>query len=198
MDGPADRLHGDRSSSKRRRVTGLLQDGNIETPIRVDKKHFPEFYRENVKRVYRFLFYRVGGKKEMAEDLTQDVFVKAFNAFESYDPAVSKSSWIFTIARNHLINQLQKERPNVALEDIEATLWDNVDGVEKMSLKHDEKRLLDAIAALPPEDADVIRLKHLEGWSFDEIAEIKGKTAGALRVQAHRAMKTLKTILKQK
>ena len=91
----------------------------------MDSKHFPEFYRLNMKRVYRFLFYRVGGSKETAEDLTQDVFLKAFGAFEKYDPEISKSSWIFTIARNHLINHIAKQRPGVVLQGIEHTIWDN-------------------------------------------------------------------------
>ncbi len=164
----------------------------------MEQKHFPDFYRSNVKRVYRFIFFRVRGKKEVAEDYTQDVFLKAYKAFDSFDPVISQASWIFTIARNHLINQFQKERPNIPLEDIEQTWWDRVDGVEKLAIRHDEKRLLQALTQLPDEDASLLRLKHLEGWSFEEIAQEQGKKPGALRVQAHRAIKALKAILKQK
>lgn len=163
----------------------------------MERKHFPEFYRTNVKRVYRFLFYRVGGNKEVAEDLTQDVFLKALNAFDRYDPSVSESSWIYTIARNHLINHVQKQHPGVELETIENTDWDKVDWAEQLSASHDEKRLLAAIAKLPEEDAEIVRLKYLEGWPYEDIAEKTGKTAGALRVQAHRALKELKKTLKQ-
>ena len=134
----------------------------------------------------------------MAEDLTQDVFVKALNAFESYDPNVSQSSWIYTIARNHLINQLQKTRPGVDLEEIENTVWDTVDWGERMALIHDQERLLGAIAELSKEDAELVRLKYLEGWPYEEIAEKLEKTTGSLRVQAYRALKQLKKILKQK
>lgn len=163
----------------------------------MERKHFPEFYRTNVKRVYRFLYYRVGGDKEVAEDLTQDVFLKALNAFDRYDPAVSESSWIYTIARNHLINHVQKQHPGVELETIENTDWDKVDWAERLSASHDEKRLLQAISKLPGEDAEIVRLKYLEGWPYEDIAEKLGKTAGALRVQAHRTLKELKKILKQ-
>ncbi len=163
----------------------------------MERKHFPQFYRTNVKRVYRFLYYRVGGNKEVAEDLTQDVFLKALNAFDRYDPAVSESSWIYTIARNHLINHVQKQHPGVELETIENTDWDKVDWGEKLSASHDEKRLLAAISKLPDEDAEIVRLKYLEGWPYEDIAEKLGKTSGALRVQAHRALKELKKTLKQ-
>jgi len=134
----------------------------------------------------------------MAEDLTQGVFMKALGAFESYDPEISASAWIFTIARNHLINSLQKEKGNVPLEDIEQTLWDRVDLSDRMALSFDEKRLFEALSQIPADDAEIIRLKHLEGWEYEDIAQIKGKTSGALRIQVHRALKSLKAILKQK
>ncbi len=164
----------------------------------MDRQHFPQFYRKNVQRIYRFLYYRVGGKKELAQDLTQDVFLKALEAFERYDENISASSWIYTIARNHLLNQLAKQRPNVDLEAIENTLWDRDDWVEKATLNFDEKRLLDALNRIPKDDATVLRKKFLEGWSYDDIAETMDKTAGALRVQAHRALKELRKILKQR
>lgn len=164
----------------------------------MEQRHFPTFYRSNVKRVYRFLYYRLAGNKERAEDLTQDVFLKALAAFDSYDPEISEVSWIITIARNHLINQLQKDRPTIDVDELEETLWDRNDLAEAMRLSFDERRLLQAITQLPSEDAEVVRLKYLEGWSYEEIAQKMKKTAGSLRIQAHRALKELKRILKQK
>jgi RNA polymerase sigma factor (sigma-70 family) len=164
----------------------------------MERRHFTAFYRANIKRVYRYIYFRVGGKKELAEDLTQDVFLKALQAFESYDPAISQTSWILTIARNHLINQLEKMRPQVSLEEVENVLSGSLDLFEDACLRHDEKRLLQAIQTLEEDDASLIRLKYLEGWQYEEIAEITGKTSGTLRVQAHRVLKQLKKALKQK
>jgi len=164
----------------------------------MDAKHFPEFYRSNVKRIYRFLYFRVKGNREVAEDLTQDVFVKALKAFESYDPKVSESSWLYTIARNHLINYVQKERPGTGLDEIENTMWDREPWDEKMSSKHDVARLMEAIQLLPDDDRKLVHLKYIEGWSYEEISPILGKNAVALRVQSFRALKALKHILKQK
>lgn len=164
----------------------------------MDRQHFPDFYRKNVQRIYRFLYYRTGGKKELAQDLTQDVFLKALEAFDRYDEAISASSWIYTIARNHLINQLAKLRPNTDLEAIENTLWDTDDWVGRAEMNYDEKRLLEAMTRLPKEDANLLRRKHLEGWTYEDIAEEFGKSVGALRVQSHRAMKELRKILKHR
>lgn len=164
----------------------------------MDKKFYLDFYKLNVDRVYRYLFYRVGGNKEVAEDLTQDVFMKALAAFESYDPKISESSWIFTIARNHLINHHQKTKPTVCLDEIENSFWDSLESNEKYCSNFDEKRLFKALKQLPPEDAELIRLKYLEGWSYDELTDKFGKNAGNLRVKAHRTLKVIKGILKQK
>lgn len=164
----------------------------------MDKQHFPQFYRAHIKQVYKFLLFRLGGRKAMAEDLTQDVFIKALNAFESYDPEKGESAWILTIARNHLINTLQKEREQISLEEIEQTMAETTGLAEKMAISYDEQRVLAAIAQLPEEDANIVRLKHLEGWSYEEIAKLSKKTAGALRIQSHRALKALQAILKRK
>jgi len=158
----------------------------------MERRHFTAFYHSYVDRIYRFVFYRVGGDKQLAQDLTQDVFLKAFEAFERYDPAKSETSWLYTIARNHLINHHAKTRPGVALEEIEGSVWASEDARERFCQRHDEKKLLEAIAALSPEDAQLIRMKYLEGWSFDDLAESFEKKSGTLRVQARRALKKLK------
>lgn len=160
-------------------------------------KDFPAFYRANVKQVYRFLLYRVNGRREIAEDLTQDVFVKALVAFEAYDPTVSQTAWIFTIARHHLLNYLEKTRPGIDLEEVENILTDGGSWEQTVELREAERRLLEAIHKLPSEDAQIIRLKYLEGWSYEEMAKILQKSSGSLRVQAHRILKVLQKMLKQ-
>lgn len=162
----------------------------------MDKKYFPHFYKENVKRIFRFFFFRVSGRREIAEDLTQDVFVKAFNAFESYDPETSRSAWLYMIARNHFINHLEKTKPGVSLEELEHLPMGTVDWATILSKKYDTARVLDAIESLPEEDKTLVRLKFLEGWGYADIAEVLGKSAATLRVKTHRALKALRAILK--
>lgn len=157
---------------------------------------FEAFYHGHVERVYRFVFYRVGGQVDLAEDMTQDIFLKAFEAFERYDPSKSKSAWIYTIARNHLINHHAKTRPQVDVEEVGDMLLLSEDGRERFAKNDEERRLLEGIATLEEEEARLIRMKYLEGWGFDDLAEVFEKTSGALRVQAGRALKKLKSTLK--
>lgn len=158
---------------------------------------FEAFYHAYVARVYRFVFYRVGANVELAQDLTQEVFLKAFEAFERYDPTKSKSAWIYTIARNHLINHHAKERPQVDIEEVCDSLWLSDDGREQFAQNDQERRLLEEVDTLDGEEARLVRMKYLEGWGFDDLAEVFGKTSGALRVQAGRALKKLRHKIKK-
>lgn len=161
----------------------------------MDKRQFEHFYDDYFERIYRFVFYRVGGNREQARDLTQDIFLKAFEAFERYDPAQSRSAWIYTIARNHLIHVYAKTRPGVTLEEIEGTIAASYDPKQRYILHQEERALYEALTALPPEDARLIQMKYLEGWSFEDLSEAFEKSSGALRVQAGRALKKLKDLL---
>lgn len=158
---------------------------------------FEAFYHAYASRVYRFVFYRVGARVELAQDLTQEIFLKAFEAFERYDPAKGKSAWIYTIARNHLINHHAKERPQVDIEEMCDSLWLSQDGRESFARDDQERRLLLQLDALEAEEARLVRMKYLEGWSFEDLAEVFGKTSGALRVQAGRALKKLRGKIKK-
>jgi RNA polymerase sigma-70 factor (ECF subfamily) len=161
------------------------------------KPSFEAFYRANVKRIYAFVYFRVGGRKAMAEDLVQDIFLKAYEAFDRYDPERGASAWIFTIARNHVINSMAKDRPGVDLDEVLDSVTLSEDGRERMAVREEERQLLDAIDALPPDDATLVRMKYLEGWNFDDLSQVLGKTSGTLRVQASRSIRRLKTLMKK-
>ena len=160
------------------------------------KPSFEAFYSANIKRIYAFVFFRVGADKPLAEDLVQDIFMKAFEAFDRYDPAISQSAWIYTIARNHLINEMAKRKPGVPIEEVEDSIFVSVDARERLAIKDEERRLLEGIGTLDKEDAKLIRMKYLEGWRYEELAEIFEKPPGTLRVQANRAIKKLRKKIK--
>lgn len=162
----------------------------------MDRKHFESFYQTHVDRVFRFVLFRVAQDRERAKDLTQDIFLKAFQAFERYEPERGKSAWIYTIARNHLSTAYTARKETVTLDQAEGHPMLRADSHLRMSAQEDERRLLLTLDQLPADDAELIRLKYLDGWSFEDLAESLGKSAGALRVQAMRALKRLRTILK--
>ncbi len=163
----------------------------------MEKVHFDAFYRAFVKRIYAFVYFRVGGNKALAEDLVQDIFLKAYEAFERFDPTIGESAWIYTIARNHVINTMAKQRPGVDIETIEDSVLVSADARLQFTRYDMERHLLEAVGRLDKDNAQLIRMKYLEGWTFEDLAEIFGKTPGTLRVQASRALKKLKGLMKK-
>ena len=161
---------------------------------RMRKADFKAFYNEHFDRVYRFVYFRVRNNEEVAQDLTSEIFMKALAHFAKYDPNQSQSAWIMTIARNHVINHWRDQKEQVDLEDVQFTLSSG-DAREKEVIEDDKRRLRAALDQLTQKERELIELKYLQGYGFKDIASLTGKTTGASRVEAHRAMKKLKAIL---
>ncbi len=162
----------------------------------MDRRHFEAFYHTHVDHVFRFVLFRVGQDRERAKDLTQEIFLKAYQAFERYDPERGVRAWILTIARNYVYNAYAAQKETVALEEAEGHESLRVEYVHALQANEDERALLKALEQLPMQEAELVRQKYLEGWSFEELAKPFGKTAGALRIQAMRSLKRLQALLK--
>lgn len=156
---------------------------------------FPQFYHEHFEKIFRYVFFRVGGNRALAEDLTSEIFLKAYQAFDRYDDARSVSSWIFTIARNHLANHYRSAGREVTDEDFESLPVYTNDLAERFAEREEEMVLLKSIDKLRPKDALLVRLKYLEGQSYEDMARILGRERGALKVATFRAMRELRRIM---
>lgn len=166
-------------------------------------------YRELIGRYQRpvmSLIYRLVRDRELAEDLTQDTFVKVLNALDRYDPKHKFSSWIFRIAHNTAIDQLRKKSPvTLSLDgsphatDAEAAQASEVtpvdaapDPSEYTANREIGREIEAALALLRPEYRTAIILYHVEGRPYDEIAEIMELPLGTVKTFIHRARKELK------
>jgi len=161
----------------------------------MNQRKFEKFYQTNIDRIYRFVFFRVQNA-EVAEDLTSEIFMKALKAFDRYDEEKSKAAWIYTIARNHLANYYRDKKDAIDIEEVAFGLVGK-DGREEMEKASDRMMLSKALDELSLEERRLVTLKHLEGYSYKEMAEILDKTDAALKVATHRAMKKLKYVYSQ-
>lgn len=169
-------------------------------------------YRELIRRYERPVFslvFRMVRDRELAEDLTQETFVKALNAVESYRPEFKFSSWIFKIANNAAIDHLRRRElqtlslegaPNaVTPEAIEATalqLRDRLENpLEELEARELGGQIEAAIARLRPEYRSCILLRHVEGRAYEEIAEILDLPLGTVKTYIHRARNELRASL---
>ena len=154
------------------------------------KSDFHGFYDTHFERVYRFVFFRVRMNKEIAEDITSEIFLKALKHYAGYDPKQSHTAWIMTIARNTVINHYRDTKATTDIDEL-AFMLPGLDGREEVTLEDDQWRLCQAMKKLKPKDRRVIELKYIEGYRYKEIAEILGKSAGAARIEAHRDRKSV-------
>ncbi|HEY4504363.1 MAG TPA: RNA polymerase sigma factor [Candidatus Paceibacterota bacterium] len=164
-----------------------------------DKEAFGELYSSYFTPIYRFLYWRTK-HKEIAEDLTQTVFLKAYEAVGAFENTGAPFlSWLYTIAHNLYLDYIKKRK--FLLPDEPDTFWENqkgfLPGVEKEITRRENREALDkAISELSDNQQELVILRFVAERSYGEIAEITGKTEDALRALNYRAMKLLKEKLK--
>ncbi len=143
--------------------------------------------------VYRYIFVRVGSS-HLAEDLTSETFLRALRRIDSFAwQGRDIAAWFVTIARNLITDNAKSAR--FRMEVTTADMLDDdrrvpaVDGAVLSALR--DERLLEAVRALLPEQAECVVLRFLQGLSLAETAEVLGKSQGAVKQLQLRAVRAL-------
>ena len=169
-------------------------------------------YRELIRRYERPVFallFRMVRDRELAEDLSQETFVKALNAIDSYRPEFKFSSWIFKIANNAAIDHLRRrELDTLSLDGSPHAETPEAMQATALQIGLRQESPLDAVVArelggtieaaigrLRPEYRSCILLRHVEGRAYEEIAEILSLPLGTVKTYIHRARNELRLAL---
>jgi RNA polymerase sigma-70 factor (ECF subfamily) len=169
-------------------------------------------FRELIRRYERPIFsliYRMVRDRELAEDLSQDTFIKVLNHIDRYRPEFKLSSWLFKIANNVAIDHLRRRQlatvsidgsPHAQTSDaVEATSFDIADqqesALDEMEARELGSAIETAIATLRPEYRSCIMLRHVEGRSYEEIAATLDLPLGTVKTYIHRARHELREAL---
>jgi RNA polymerase sigma-70 factor (ECF subfamily) len=169
-------------------------------------------YRELLRRYERPIFsliFRMVRDRELSEDLSQETFIKALNALDSYRPEFKFSSWIFKIANNTAIDHLRRRELDtlslegsphaVTPEAVEATALQigsrGESPLDTVEAKELGGQIEAAIGALRPEYRACILLRHVDGRAYEEIAEILDLPLGTVKTYIHRARNELREAL---
>lgn len=169
-------------------------------------------YRELIRRYERPVFslvLRMVRDRQLAEDLSQETFIKALNAIGSYRPEYKFSSWIFKIANNAAIDHLRRREldtlsldgaPHASTpEEIEATALQVGDRgespLDELEARELGSAIERAIAQLRPEYRACILLRHVEGLAYEEIAQSLDLPLGTVKTYIHRARHELRDLL---
>ena len=159
-----------------------------------DRAAFGELYELYCPKIYSYLTYHLNGRYEAAEDLTEEVFMKALQNLGSFQfREVPFSSWLYRIAHNHLIDYVRanKKTQSVALEDAEHLLFakDGLDG------RLDRQTLTSALSKITDDQRQIVIMRIVQGLSITETAKAVGKSEDSVKQLQSRGLKALKRVL---
>jgi RNA polymerase sigma-70 factor (ECF subfamily) len=158
---------------------------------------FQHVYHECLPAVLRYMLARVGDPV-VAEDLTADVFEQAARSWASFERRSSPRTWVLGIAHHVLSHHWRQRRAQVVpLESAIVVLTgpQRSDPEQVAEARHDAEMLERAIALLPARDQELLQLRYAADLSLREIASVLGIRAVTARVQMHRAMRRLRSLL---
>ncbi len=171
-----------------------------------DKNSFTEIVNRYLKVIYNFI-YRFVGNEKIAEDITQETFLKAWKNLKKFDATKSFKTWVFSIAKNTAIDYLRKKK------DIPISMFDNDNGeniiedtLTDEELKADEvyimaenkKQVENVLTKLTPIQKEVVILKYVSELSLSEVSEIMNIPRETVKSHHRRALIKMKKLLEEK
>jgi RNA polymerase sigma-70 factor, ECF subfamily len=160
---------------------------------RSDREAFGDLYELHLEAIYRYLYYRVSDPHE-AEDLTEMVFLKAWQALPRYRLAEFPfTSWLYRIAHNLLVDSRRTRKKHVMLDE---GLSDGAPSPEAHLVQREQRQVLQrALACLNEQQQQVLILRFISDLSHAETAQVMGQSEGTVRVIQHRALAALRRLL---
>ena len=164
-----------------------------------DLQAFSVFYDRYVNLIYS-IAYNILGSQPLAEDVTQEVFLRIWRKIDSYDPAKAKiSTWLSSITRNRAIDVARKNKyvnRQVSWADVSRNPGLTGDTPEaRTELNLTRERVRAAMAQLPEEQRSALALAYFQGMTQKEIAEESGEPLGTIKTRVRLGMQKLRGIL---
>lgn len=159
-------------------------------------RHLVERYQD---RVFGVLL-RLVGDRDVAEDAAQEAFVKAYLSLPRFRGESAFGTWLVQIAIHAARDRVRRRQRRWERELVDEDGSVDVpspgpDALVNLVRDEDLDHMLQALQQLPEEYREVLVLKHLEEWSFEEIAQHAQASVGSLKVRAHRARRLLRQAL---
>jgi RNA polymerase sigma-70 factor (ECF subfamily) len=173
--------------------------GSSTTRASGDIAVFEDLVRQHYQQAYT-IAYRLTGSHADADDLTQEALVRAYQSFDRYQRHLPFANWLYRIMVNLHIDEIRR-RPRHRLESVDATEGGldipdrSSDPAEVILARELDERLQVALGRLPNEFRTAVLLCDVQGFSYEEIAEIMRCSIGTVRSRVHRGRKQLRAAL---
>jgi len=177
-------------------MLALLKDAQRGVPAAYDR-----LYNLYADRIFRYVYARLG-QREAAEDLTADVFVRMIHVLPRFranaeHPVASFSAWLYRIAGNLLTDyhRRQSHRQHADIDDHAHLAGNELSPDQHAAAAEEGQRIVEALGELEQAQQAVIVYRFAEQYSTQQVAELMGKTTGAVKALQHRALNNLRRLL---
>lgn len=165
------------------KIVKRIQDGNLDA--------FGTLYEAYIDKIYKFIYLKVSDR-EIAEDITAEVFLKAFDTIEKFriDKNSSFKAWIYKIAYHKVVDSYRTKKESVNLEDV-LHLWKSTDVHKLIDDKDLLQEVLTYLQDMKKEHRDVVFMRVWQWLSYKEISEISGQSVANCKKIFSRTCKKL-------
>ncbi len=171
------------------------EQGLVRRAQQQDQEAFAQLYERHFDKIYRYIALKIGNRME-AEDMTQQVFLKALRSISSYKwKDIPFSAWLYRIAHNQVVDYLRKKtrHPTTTLDEPLAISDSNPQKTAEHKLGIEE--LMMAARRLTPAQQEVLALRFTSELPITQVAMIMGKSEGAVKALQHSAIVALRKLL---
>lgn len=172
---------------------GQLPDADLIVRAKSgDTECFGQLYERYVDQIYRYVRSRVADDQD-AEDLTENIFVRSYESLEAYEErGWAYSAFLYQVARNLLVDHYRQAGSDQPLDDSEPLAASGPGLEQRLTDQEEVLRIKEAMARLPEDYQEIIRLRVLLELPTNTVAEWMDRSEGAARVLLHRALKALR------
>lgn len=170
----------------------------IRKAQRGEAESFGALYDHYLPKIYRYILAKVN-HRQVCEDIAHEVFLRAWKNIGGFkERGFPFSSWLYRIARNQVIDYYRLQKNTASLDHINPDLIRFADSTEATAdVRIAWEKVYGVLRHLTEDEQDVIVMRFVNDLTPKEIAEVVGKSEGAIRVIQHRAIQTLKELTKE-
>lgn len=182
-----------------RKAAAIAMSSSEITTTKRQKYHqqvFTVLYRQYATRVYRYIFARVNTHAD-AEDLTAQVFLEALKGVERLDGSGNFPAWLFTVARNKVVDSYRRKKPVQSGEGVLETIAGEGDPLNRISQDETIMELIQLVQGLEPDQQELLQLRFAGELTYAQIAEVAGKSEAAVKMSIHRLLDRLQDEMEQ-
>ncbi len=162
----------------------------VEWALKGDNTAFEFLIMRYGESINRLLVARLSGDNgQEVDDLMQESYIKVYINLHKYDPKYTFGQWIYTIARNTLIDFQRKRQEDISLDEHLTAPPEEYSPNPEQSIINRQKRgeIEEGIASLSPRHQELFKMRFLDEYSYEEIAEKLAMPLGSVKTNIHRA-----------